>query len=160
MLRQQMKQTEVENGQLTKRVQMQHNQRVELSVQLAAARAEVETSNARYEEALSDLAVSKQQWSQLDGMNTELQARSERLSSESMSYKDAAETSLARVEELEDENVILNTNLRDVEVRLEKCKKIEDLDLGNIETLMQSNLDVAKTLDTFMKIVPSTKGRE
>ena len=77
-----------------------------------------------------------------------------------MSYKDAAETSLARVEELEDENVILNTNLRDVEVRLEKCKKIEDLDLGNIETLMQSNLDVAKTLDTFMKIVPSTKGRE
>ena len=160
MLRQQMKQTEVENGQLTKRVQMQHNQRVELSVQLAAARAEVETSNARYEEALSDLAVSKQQWSQLDGMNTELQARSERLSSESMSYKDAAETSLARVEELEDENVILITNLRDVEVRLEKCKKIEDLDLGNIETLMQSNLDVARTLDTFMKIVPSTKGRE
>ena len=73
MLRQKMKQADIENNQLTKRVQLQHNQRVELSVQLATTRSEVETSNNRYEEALSDLAVSKQSWKELDGMNTELQ---------------------------------------------------------------------------------------
>ena len=60
------------------------------------------------------------------------------------------------MEELESENVILMTNLNDVEARLKKCRKIEDLtqmlDIGN---LMKSNLAVAQTLDTFMKIVPS-----
>jgi chromosome segregation ATPase len=156
MLRQKMKQADIENNQLTKRVQLQHNQRVELSVQLATTRSEVETSNNRYEEALSDLAVSKQSWKELDGMNTELQARSERLASEGVSLRDAAETLQARVEELESENVILMTNLNDVEARLKKCRKIEDLtqmlDIGN---LMKSNLAVAQTLDTFMKIVPS-----
>ena len=96
----------------------------------------------------------------MDGMNTELQARSERLASEGITSRDQAEALQQRVEELSDENSILTTNLKDVEIRLERCKKIEDLDLGNIETLMQSNLDVARTLDTFMKIVPSTKGRE
>ena len=62
MLRQQMKQADIENGQLTKRVQLQHNQRVELSVQLASARSEIETSNSRYENALSDLVSSKNGW--------------------------------------------------------------------------------------------------
>ena len=85
-----------------------------------------------------------------------LQARSERLASEGVSLRDAAETLQARVEELESENVILMTNLNDVEARLKKCRKIEDLtqmlDIGN---LMKSNLAVAQTLDTFMKIVPS-----
>ena len=159
MLRQKMKQADIENGQLTKRVQLQHNQRVELSVQLASARSEVETSNSRYEEALSDLAVSKQQWAELDTMNTELQARSERLASEGVASRDEADTAQTRVVALEADNVVLITNLRDVETRLEKCKKIEDLDLGSIETLMQSNLAVAQTLDTFMKIVP-THSRE
>ncbi len=156
MLRQKMKQSEIENSQLTKRVQLQHNQRVELSVQLAAARGEVETSGARFEEALSDLAASKQAHAQIDALNTELQARSERLASEGMALQDAADASQARVVELEAENVVLQTTLRDAETRLAKCKKIEDLDLGNIETLMKSNLAVAATLDTFMKIVPGS----
>tara|TARA_B100000795_G_scaffold258945_1_gene233476 strand:- start:53 stop:340 length:288 start_codon:yes stop_codon:yes gene_type:complete len=90
----------------------------------------------------------------MDGMNTELQARSERLASEGITSRDQAEALQQRVEELSDENSILTTNLKDVEIRLERCKKIEDLDLGSMQTLMQSNLAVAQTLDTFMKIVP------
>ena len=43
-LRQRLKQADIENTQLTKRVQIQHNQRVELSVQLASARGESDTA--------------------------------------------------------------------------------------------------------------------
>ena len=151
-LRQRLKQADIENTQLTKRVQIQHNQRVELSVQLASARGESDTSNTRYEEALADMAICKKESEELDAANTELQARCERLTSEGMTLQDTAEAAQARVLELEAANVALQTRLADATERLEKCKKIEDLDLGQMQTLMRSNLAVAKTLDTFMAV--------
>jgi hypothetical protein len=73
-----------------------------------------------------------------------------------MTLRDATDVLQATVEKLESENVVLLTNLRDVEARLKKCKKIENLTQTlDIERLMKSNLAVAQTLDTFMKIVPS-----
>ena len=69
-----------------------------------------------------------------------------------MTLQDTAEAAQARVLELEAANVALQTRLADATERLEKCKKIEDLDLGQMQTLMRSNLAVAKTLDTFMAV--------
>ena len=151
-LRQRLKQAEIENTQLTKRVQIQHNQRVELSVQLASSRGESDTSNTRYEEALADMALCKKRSDELDAANTELQARCERLASEGMSLQDKADAAQSQVIELEAINVELKTRLSSAMSRLEKCKKIEDLDLSQMQTLMRSNLAVAKTLDTFMSI--------
>ena len=52
----------------------------------------------------------------------------------------------------------LQTRLADATERLERCKKIEDLDLGQMQTLMRSNLAVAKTLDTFMSVAGAKSG--
>ena len=76
------------------------------------------------------------------------------MASEGISSRDAADTLQTRVENLESENVVLLTNLSDVQTRLEKCKKIESLtEVLDIESLMKSNLAVAQTLHSFMKAV-------
>ena len=82
------------------------------------------------------MAICKKESEELDAANTELQARCERLASESMTLKDAADAAQARVLEVEAANVELQTRLADATERLERCKKIEDLDLGQMQTLM------------------------
>eukprot|EP00949_MAST-11_sp_MAST-11-sp1_P000934 g934.t1 len=150
-LRQKLGAAEVGTEQLTKRVQLQHNQRVELSVELAAARGEIEQLKERQVASDAEAGKASDRLESSNAENTELLARCERLAADVQALTEDRDELSRNVEILQSEKAELQTHLKSAEAQLESSKKIEDLDVDRFRSLMQSNLEVAATLDNFMK---------
>ena len=150
-LRSRLNAADITVTQLQNRVQVQHTQRVDMSVELAAARGEVESANQAQVAAEARVAGIEDTNKRIESENTEIQARAERLAMEVESLNDAMDGNGETVRELESENASLRTQLDACRSKLVELKELDTLDVSKFTSLMQSNLQVAKTLEQFMK---------
>ena len=150
-LRSRLNAADITVTQLQKRVQVQHTQRVDMSVELAAARGEVENAKEAQVAAEAKVAGIEDTNNRIESENTEIQARAERLAMEVETLNAAMDGNGETIRELESENASLRTQLDACRAKLVELKELDTLDVSKFTSLMQSNLQVAKTLEQFMK---------
>ena len=107
-LRSRLNAADITVTQLQKRVQVQHTQRVDMSVELAAARGEVESAKEAQVAAEAKVAGIEDTNNRIESENTEIQARAERLAMEVETLNAAMDGNGETIRELE-ENASLRT---------------------------------------------------
>lgn len=150
-LRAKLNASEITVAQLQKRVQVQHAQRVDMSVELAAARGETERAGVEKQNAEAKVAGVQDAMDRMESANTELMARCDRLAMEVQGLNDEMAGNGQLIHDLEADNAGLRKELDGARQRLEELKDLDTLDVSKFHNLMQSNLQVAKTLESFMK---------
>ena len=92
--------------------------------------------------------------------NTALAARGERLGLEVAGLNEDMVGNGEMIRDLEAENAGLKRELQGARMKLEELKDLDTLDVSKFTSLMQSNLQVAQTLESFMKKSQIIKGHQ
>jgi membrane fusion protein, multidrug efflux system len=159
-LRAKLNASEITVSQLQKRVQVQHAQRVDMSVELASARGEAEKAGTAQAAAEAKVAGVEDAMARVESENTALAARGERLGLEVAGLNEDMVGNGEMIRDLEAENAGLKRELQGARMKLEELKDLDTLDVSKFTSLMQSNLQVAQTLESFMKKSQIIKGHQ